>query len=169
MALPSVLVNFTVAIEAINFYGEVKSVTLPKITGVFEEFRSGGMPAGVEIDLGLEVMTMESTFGGEMHEIIKQYGRRGVNALNFRFSGLLENQDTGQTDEIEISARGRHIEIDPSDAEARSLKEFKGVSTLAYYKYTLNGKSLLEVDTLGVKLVVDGVDRLAAARKALKI
>jgi P2 family phage contractile tail tube protein len=37
----------------------------------------------------------------------------------------------------------------------------------AYYKLTIDGKDVIEVDVINMVLMVDGVDRLAEHRKAI--
>ena len=51
MGLPSVLKNMILFNEGQNYMGEVKSVTLPPLTHKIEEWRGGGMPGAVGIDM----------------------------------------------------------------------------------------------------------------------
>ena len=53
-------------------------------------------------------MVLEHKYGGEMSEIKRQYGVAGASALNIRFNGAIEREDTGTVDAVEIIMRGRH-------------------------------------------------------------
>lgn len=62
--------------------------------------------------------------------------------------------------------RGRHEEISmgtqkPGDDTEQTIK-----TKWTYYKLTVNGNKEIEIDTLAMKEIVNGVDRLEAQRKA---
>ena len=52
MALPSKLKNMNYFNEGNSYLGQIKTVTLPKLTRKTEDYRGGGMNATVKVDLG---------------------------------------------------------------------------------------------------------------------
>lgn len=167
MGLPRTLKNMMLFNEGQNYMGEVSAVTLPVLTRVLEDWRGGGMPGAVKIDLGQEALEMESTFGGPMRDILRQYGVTRVAGVYMRFAGFYQSDESGDGDTIEVIVRGRHEEIDFGEAKMGEISEFKVKHALAYYKLIWNGRTEMEYDPLNMILIVNGVDLMAQQRTAL--
>ena len=170
MGLPRTLKNMMLFNEGLAYLGEVKTVTLPPLTRKIEEWRGGGMSGPVGMDMGLDgVMELQSTFGGPMRDILRQWGVTTVDGVYLRFAGAYQQDDTGAVDNIEIIVRGRHSEIEMGDQEVGEPGEFNVTSKLAYYKLVWNGRTEIEEDPLNMISIVNGIDRLAEQRAALGI
>jgi P2 family phage contractile tail tube protein len=167
MALPRILKHFNVFADGNSHAGEVEEITLPKLTRKLEEYRAGGMNGPIDIDLGSEKLELETTYGGLMRDILKQYGTTTVDGALVRFSGGYQCEDTGEVDAVEIVVRGRHTEIDFGNAKAGSKDPFKVKSSLSYYKLSVNGEDWIEIDHVNFIERIFGVDRLAQQRKAI--
>lgn len=167
MALPRKLKHFNAFYNGEEFYGQATEITLPKLAIKAEEYRGGGMPGPVDIDLGLEKLELEHSYGGLMYPIYKDFGLAKIDGSMLRFAGSYQRDDTGEIDAVEVVCRGRHQEIDPGNAKAGDDTEFKVKSTLSYYKLTVNGADLIEIDMVNMIYIVDGVDRLEQHRKAI--
>jgi P2 family phage contractile tail tube protein len=124
MGLPRTLQNLMLFNEGQSYVGEVKTVTLPTLTRKLEEYRGGGMSAPVKLDMGMEALEMKSVFGGPERAMLRQFGVVRVNGVYLRFVGFYQQQDTGQSDTIEIVVRGRHAEIEMGDQELGSAADF---------------------------------------------
>ena len=144
MGLPRKLKNFALFNNGVAHVGEVPEVNLPKLSRKMEDYRSGGMSGTVKLDFGMEAMEMEWTAAGYM-----------------------QADDSESVDTLEVVVRGRHSEIDPGKSKAGDNTEIKIKSAISYYKLTLNGTVLLELDPVNLVEMVDGVDRLAETRAAL--
>jgi P2 family phage contractile tail tube protein len=79
------------------------------------------MSAPVKLDMGMEALEMKSVFGGPERAMLRQFGALRVNGVYLRFVGFYQQQDTGQSDTIEIVVRGRH-----RDRDGRSGAGFGG-------------------------------------------
>ncbi|CAJ0738038.1 hypothetical protein R77592_04503 [Ralstonia mannitolilytica] len=167
MALPRILKHFNVFADGVSHAGEVEEITLPKLTRKLEEYRAGGMNGPIDIDLGNEKLEMETTYGGLMREILKQYGTTTIDGAMVRFAGSYQREDSAEIDSAEITVRGRHTEIDFGNAKAGSKDPFKVKSSLSYYKLSVNGEDWIEIDLVNFIERVFGVDRLAEHRKAI--
>lgn len=167
MALPRTLADMMLFNEGQAYMGEASSVTLPPLTRKTEEWRGGGMFAPVKLDMGLEALELEATFGGPMRDILRQFGVFGVAGVYLRFVGAYQQQDTGAHDAIEIIVRGRHDEIAMGEAKPGEISEFTVKTALAYYKLIWNGRTEIEIDPLNRIFLVNGIDQLAERRTAL--
>ncbi|TAL53810.1 phage major tail tube protein [Pandoraea sp.] len=167
MALPTKLKLFNIFNEGHNYLGQGTELTLPKLSRKMEEYRGGGMNGPVDVDLGMEKLELEHSYGGFMRQIFEQFGLSKVDGVQLRFAGAYQRDDTGEVDAVEVVVRGRHKEIDAGSAKAGDDTEFKVTSSLSYYKLTLNGAVLVEIDLVNLIENVQGEDRLAAQRKAI--
>lgn len=167
MALPRKLKNFNLFVDGISFVGQAVEIQLPKLSRKVEEYRGGGMNGPIEVDLGGEKLEIEHSYGGLMKEILLQYGATRADAVLLRFAGAYQRDDTGDVDAVEVTVRGRHQEIDPGKAKGGDDTEFKVKSSLTYYKLSINGVVLIEIDHINMIENIGGVDMLAEQRSAI--
>lgn len=167
MALPNVLKHFNVFEQGQSFLGLVETIKLPKLSKKMEAYRGGGMLAEVEMDLGLEKLELEQELGGFCLDAYKQFGVTTIDGVMLRFAGSYQRDDTGQVQAVEVVVRGRHKEIDPGDSKSGDKGKTVVKSVLTYYKLTVDGKVVIEIDVLSNIYTVDGVDILAEHRKAI--
>jgi P2 family phage contractile tail tube protein len=149
------------------FIGETVSITPPKLTRKFEEYRAGGMNRPVSIDMGGEKLEMEATYGGFMRDIMVQQGMLGLGDVQQRFVGSFQDDSTSLVSSVEIVTRGRHEEIDMGEWKPGEDSEFKVKSQLSYYKLTLDGTVLIEIDIINMVEFVNGIDLMAPHRAVL--
>ena len=167
MGLPRKIKNFSTFVDGINYAGEMPEVGLPKLTRKMEDYRSGGMNAGVKLDFGMEAMEAELTAAGYMSDLFKSWGELRHDAVLLRFTGALQADDSEGVDALEVVMRGRFSEIDPGSAKAGEATTVKYKAALSYYKLTINGETLIEIDAVNMIEIVNGIDRLAEVRAAL--
>lgn len=167
MALPHKLKVFNVFNDGDSYIGQTTEVALPKLAIKAEAYRSGGMIGEVDIDLGLEKMEMEHTYGGPVRQIFNQFGLTKTAGVLLRFMGSYQRDDTAEIDAYEVVTRGRHIEIDMGSAKAGDDTTFKVKTSISYFKLTINNEVVIEIDMENMIYVVNGEDRYAAHRKAV--
>lgn len=170
MALPKKLKNFNVFLDGVGYAGRATEMTLPKLARKMEEYRGGGMNGPIDIDMGQEKMEPEITLAEFSKDLLLQYAITSADGVQMRFLGAAVNDSAGsETDAIEVVMRGRFKEIDMGTAKAGEDSPMKLSSTLTYYKYVLNGETLIEIDLLNMVEIVGGEDRLEQQRNALGI
>lgn len=168
MALPRKLKLMNLFIDGTNYLGVVQSVTLPKLTRKLEKYRGGGMNGAAPVDLGLDddALAAEFSLGGFPDDVIwSLYAAATASAVPLRFAGSYQRDDTGETVPVEVVLRGRQKEIDTGDAKQGEDTESKISIDCTYYRLTLNGKELVEIDTLNLIEKVNGVDKLEEHRR----
>lgn len=167
--LPRKLKNMNLFNDGISYIGQIEEVGLPDLSRKMEEWRGGGMNAPIKTDQGMEVMTCEWTCGGLMREPLNQWGITSHNGVLLRFAGAYQADDSATPDAVEVVMRGRHETISQGSQKPGDPSPFKVTTTLSYYKLTINGEDVIEIDVLGMIEKVNGVDRLADQRTALGI
>jgi P2 family phage contractile tail tube protein len=164
--IPETLANLNLFVDGVSFQGDVPSLTLPKLTLKMEEHRPGGMDMPVEMDLGMEKQEAAFTTTGVRREALKFFGLADSSGFNGTFRGAFKGLK-GNITPVVVTLRGTLKEIDMGDWKSGDKSEIKHSVGLSYYKLEVDGRLLYEIDALGMKRVIDGVDQLAAQRAAL--
>jgi P2 family phage contractile tail tube protein len=167
MALPKKLKAFNVFQDGDNYRGECSEFELPKLSRKMEEYRSGGMNGPIDIDLGQEKIEVTHTYGGLMRAIYEKYGVTKHDGVQLRFAGAYQAEDQSKPDSVEIVIRGRHKEIDAGSAKPGDDTSFKVTTSCSYYKLTINGATIIEIDFVNMVEIVNGDDLLADLRTAI--
>jgi hypothetical protein len=169
MAMPRKLKNMNLFNDGQSYQGVAKSVTLPPLSRKMEGYRGGGMNGSVKVDMGLsdDGITVNWKLGGYDLLAIRQWGATSASAVALRFAGAVQRDDTGDVSAVEVVMRGRHEEINFGDSEPGADTEHEITTTCTYYKLTVDGEVLVEIDILNMIEIVDGVDVLEAQRKAV--
>lgn len=167
MALPKKLKNLNLFNDGASYIGQVVELTPPTLSRSMEDYRGGGMSGPVKIDNGQEPIEFEWKCGGLMRDVLRQYGATRHDAVQLRFAGAYQRDDTGAVDAVEIVVRGRHSELEFGSAKAGDDTEFSVKTACSYYKLSINGVTEVEIDLVNMIEIVGGVDRLAAQRRAI--
>lgn len=167
MAMPRKLKNLNLFNDGNTYIGQVGEVTLPKLTRKMEDWRGGGMNAPIKIDQGMEGLEIEVVCGGFMREVFTQFGMARHDGVMLRFAGAYQRDDTGLVDAVEVVVRGRHEEIEAGKAKAGDDTEFKFKTVASYYKLSINGETLVEIDIPNFVEIVGGTDRMREQRIAI--
>jgi len=153
-------------VDGISFQGDVPSLTLPKLTLKTEEHRVGGMDVPVELDMGMEKQEAGFTTTGVRRESLKMFGLADGSGFNGVFRGAFKGLK-GKVTPVIVTLRGLLKEVDMGDWKSGDKAEVKHNVALTYYKLEVDGRLIYEIDALGMKRVINGVDQLAAQRSAL--
>ncbi|AGL83033.1 P2 family phage contractile tail tube protein [Pseudomonas protegens] len=164
--IPETLANMNLFVDGISFQGDVPSLTLPKLTLKTEEHRVGGMDVPVELDMGMEKQEAGFTTTGVRRESLKMFGLADGSGFNGVFRGAFKGLK-GKVTPVIVTLRGLLKEVDMGDWKSGDKAEVKHNVALTYYKLEVDGRLIYEIDALGMKRVINGVDQLAAQRSAL--
>ena len=164
--LPRKLRDFNMFHEAGSWMGIATEVVLPKLTRKMEELMIGN--GTVKLDMGNEAMESEITLEEFPEAVLRQYGLINLAGVQLRFAGAMVRQDDSQqTDSIEVIMRGRWEEIDPDTVKKGDNHQAKAKLACSYYKLSINGDDIIEIDHANYIEVIDGVDRLEQQRRAI--
>lgn len=159
--LPKTLKNFTVFVDGANYAGRIQEGAPPKIAIDTQEWSGGGMAGTVDIPMGtIQKMEFEYTLGEMAGEIIGKLGRKDV-PVTFRGAQGDENEA------VIIDTRVLMREVDLGTWKRGDKNTMKIANTASYYKLTVAGAVIIEIDVENMKYVVNGVDQMAAMRTAL--
>ncbi|MDO6525431.1 phage major tail tube protein [Motilimonas sp. 1_MG-2023] len=169
MALPRKLKHLNVFIDGDNWVGVAESYTPAKLTRKFEKYRGAGMPGAADIDMGLddEALATSFVFGGYEAALLRKMSEEKVDGVMLRFAGSYQRDDTGEVIAVEIVQRGRFTERDAGEQKTAESTQVTMNMTNVYYKETVDGENLVEVDVVNMVEIVNGKDMMAAHRRAI--
>lgn len=166
--LPSILKDFNLFNDAQSYQSRIDEIVLPSLSRKVEEYQGGGMVGPVDIDLGQEKLDLEWTVKGFDLQSMKQYGYVGVAGIALRFNGAYQEDENCTVKAVEVEVRGRHTAIESGTAKKGDTNaNTKIKSNLSYYKLTVDGEEIIEIDLINYIFKVNGVDQLEAMRKAI--
>lgn len=158
------LVDFSAFVDGVGRAGKVTEGSPPNPVLVVQDYIAGGMGGSVDIPMGA-VEKMESTIS--MAGVEADYYRHIGSVIGMTFRGATNDGETIQS--VIHQMRGLIREA-PGDPMKRADKNMvKNVMTVEYYKLTIAGRVVLEVDVMGKRFIVDGKDLWADQRAALGI
>ena len=164
MSKSEVLRLFNLSVDGFGFAGQAENITPPKLTLKTEEDRSGGVDGTSLVDVGMEAMELSYTVKKADPDLMSMFGlvKNGQKAITLR--GGIDRAGTTVSDVI--NARGRLIEIDEGELTAGKKVEQKHRWTVDYYKRTIDGKVIHEIDVDNAIRIINGVDQLKELRDA---
>lgn len=167
MSLPRKLKNYALFVNGESYVGQVPEVTLPKLSRKTEEYRAGGMNGPVATPMGMDKLELKWTASGYIKSMLAQWGIQTVGGVLLRFAGALQSDDSTEVNSLEIVVRGYHTEIDFGKAEAGGKTEIQISTAISYYKLSINGQTVIEIDFVNMIEIIDGTDLMADIRTAI--
>jgi P2 family phage contractile tail tube protein len=164
--LKEIFRDFTLFIDGQLFSGDVEEIELPKLKWKVEEYRGGGMDLPVDVTLGHEKLTMSFTLTCHSPYVLSRYGLAPNEKKIFKVFGHLVNYD-GSEKGMQLETHGIICEFDPGTIKPGSKNTVKGMLSLNYLKHVIGNQTILEIDALNKKFIVNGVDKDTAARRFL--
>lgn len=165
--LPKILKNFNVYVDGRGYAGRLDELTLPKLTIKTEEYQGAGMSAPVDIDMGMEKLEMDLTFAEYDKELFKLFGLTNGSEIGLTIRGALHG--AGEPEAIVINVRGFFREMDFDSWTPAEKTSLKCTVSCTYYKLSIDGNELIEIDPVNMIRNVNGSDQLSKFREILQI
>lgn len=170
--MPEVLNDFRAYDEnQTNMLG-IASVEYPGISNITQTVKGTGVGGEVEATVLGQFESMETkiNWNTPTKHNLRFTGGQPV-ALEFR--GAVQNWDSGENayimDQVRVVIRGRAKSSEPGKWEPANTTDSTNTIETTYFKYEVNGETVIEIDKYACKCVIDGVDVVAELRAALGI
>ncbi|AAS14280.1 prophage P2W3, contractile tail tube protein [Wolbachia endosymbiont of Drosophila melanogaster] len=164
--LPKILRNFNVFVDGRGYAGKIDEITLPKLTIKTEEYRAGGMDIPINIDMGMEKLEADFTFAEYDSELFRLFGLIDGNSVSLTLRGGMQGNDI---EAVIINLRGIFKEFDFGNWKPAEKATLKCTVAAHYYKLTIGGNELIEIDAENMIRKINGVDQMALLQTILGI
>lgn len=148
--------------------GQIQEYNAPQLTLKTEELHAGGMYGPVELTMGMEAMNCDFSLVSYDTQVLALFGVAEGQQVQFTARQALESYD-GSVSALVHNMRGKIKQIEPGTSKPGELASLKITVALSYYKETLSGAVVHEIDMENMVFVKNGVDVLAAIRAAIGI
>ncbi|MXY16384.1 MAG: phage major tail tube protein [Acidobacteria bacterium] len=166
--IKNVLRNFAGFVDGRGYAGQFASVTLPKLTIATRDYRAGGMDGATRIDIGLEPMEAMLESNGLDVDLLRTWGV-GSEEVPWTFRGSVQDGVHGEVRPVVAEMRGWCSEEDFGDWKAGEEAPVKLKLEVQFYKLTVDGDVVHEIDVENMVRIVNGTDQLEGQRQALGI
>jgi len=166
MAATDIRKNLNLFVDGRGQAGKIDNFNAPKLSLITEDFRAGGMNTPLKLTMGQESLDTDFSLFAYDKKVIGLFGVAEGHNVAFTARELLESYN-GDTAAVVHTMRGKITEFDPGTSKAGEIAPIKITMNLAYYKLTIGGEVIHEIDVENMIAVVNGADMLAAARGIL--
>lgn len=163
MKVPKRLTHFTLFINGRDKAGTIKTINLPELSEVEEDYKSGGMDTPIPVDTaGTEALVAEFVLSDYDPQVLGLFGKyaeleaRGVQKFQSGISAVV------------VKMNGKVSKSTPGPWEAGNAEVGMTIRVkCTYYMLEIDGKTYHEIDPINMKRIIDGEDMLALARAIL--
>jgi P2 family phage contractile tail tube protein len=164
---PRILKNMNATVNGKGTAGMLDEIELPEIEIKTDEHRAGGMDAPTEVDMGQAKMNAKLKIADPDEDILSLVGIVPGNATRLIARGGYVRDHDNVTVAAVVELAGKFTK---GSFETWKSGDKSGVSiemAVDYYKLTIGGREIYEIDVLNMKRIIGGVDQLAALRQAI--
>lgn len=158
--------NFNLFVDGKGYAGNTDEANMPELTLQTEEYRAGGMDAPIDITMGMEKLTADFTLNSHSKDVLSLFGIKQGTGTSFTVYEALESYD-GTVTQVVHNLRGKIVKIAPGTSKAGEPPKTKYDLSLDYYKQTIGGTVVHEIDVINMVRIINGTDVLADIRSAL--
>lgn len=158
---PRLIRNFNAFVDGRSYFGKVEEGKLPDIKLKTEGFR-GNMDTSVDMDMGMEPMSVELT--------VAEWDPRLMSKIGTTTSVVLrpvKQGENGQVDALIATMRARWTGLEAGALKPGEKSTIKLVGSVSYYRLQENGVETCEIDVENMVRRIGGIDQLAGHRRAM--
>lgn len=162
--LPRILKNFNLFVNGKGLAGVADEIELPEISIKTDDFRAGGMDADTEIDMGTEKMTAKWKLADPDADVLSLVGLTSGNSARVIAKGAYVRDSDGAKIAVVAELAGRVKKGGLGQWKSGSKADNDCEMTVNYYRLTIGGREVWEIDVENMIRRIGGVDQLAAIR-----
>ncbi|MBY0559875.1 phage major tail tube protein [Hyphomicrobium sp.] len=173
--MDNMLRYFAIWLNGRDYLGEGIELKMPDLKIKTDDVRGGGMDAPIEVDLGMDKLSAEWKVTSYDEALFSQWGLRRSQVSRLTFRGHLEGQNpqgsNGQANIARVMAvmDARIMELNKETWAPGKHAVINVRAAVDYFKLIFNDRPVIEIDVLGFKRSIGGIDQLADARVSLGI
>ncbi len=169
MKIPKKLVNFNLFVNGRDKAGTITELTLPSLEMKTEDYKSGGMDVPIAVEGGgMEALTATFVLAEYDSQILGNFGFKesGPVQLEARGAGKYHNSLSAYI--VRMSGIISKVEWGNWKAGDTNMNQPFTVKC-NYLLIEIDGRTVVEIDAINLKRVIDGEDQLSAIRAILGI
>jgi len=158
--------NFQLFVQEQGYAGKIKTFTPPNLAILTEDFRAGNMDMAIAIDVGMEAMESSWVLTSVEPGILGL--SLLANPINVKVRAAQVDTDC-EVRPVVFEMAGKITANEWAALEAGKVTECTCKMKLTFYKLTIDGDVIHEIDPENMVRIVGGEDQLAAIREAMGV
>lgn len=167
--LPRILKNFNIFANGKGLAGVADEFELPKISLKTDDHRAGGMDSEIEIDMGTEKMEAKFKLADPDPDVLGLVGLADGNSARIVAKGSFVRDSDNARVAVVAELTGRLKSGDPGAWKSGDKAATDYEMSVNYYKLTVGGHEVYEIDVENMVRRINGVDQLAGIRSDIGI
>lgn len=161
--------NARVYIDGVDFIAKAEEVDLPKVKFKFADTKALGIYAESELPTGIDKLESRIKF----NTIDPEFVALAADPFTMRTVivrapyQVWTQQGVMKTAPLKAEMRGFFKEFDTGKLKGRDTAEAEATLSVIYYKLEVDGKEIVEIDTLNNIYKVEGQDKLTEYRQSI--
>ena len=164
--LPRHLKNFNLFVNGVGYAGKVTGVTLPTIKIKTEDHRAGGMDAPVGIDMGMEKLAGKFTLSDYDPATAKLLGALTANTP-IVMRGAIQAQGEAAALPVVVKMTAALTSREVGELKSGDVVPVNFEYECNAYTEIIAGETVIDIDVVNMKRVINGVDQMQSIRTAL--
>lgn len=164
--LPRVLKNMNIFVEGIGYAGRIKECEPPEVKVKLEKYRAGGMDGEKEIDMGTESMKAKMQFAEYIPEVLTRTALSDTEGTRVTMRGAIR-RNAEDAIAVVIELHGSFDSATLGKWKSGEAADHEVEMSVGYYKATIDGKRIFEIDVDNCVRFVGDTDVLATIRAAI--
>jgi len=156
-----ILKNFNLFLNNDSWAGKTSKVTLPELKIKTEEYTMGGLDTPLTLDMGIEAMQCEVSMTDFDPVILKEFGVL-ESASDYKADVKLKGATvkSGKVHPVLVEMKGMWTSVNMGEWEAGAHASITMTLAVHYYKYTVDGTPVYEIDVWDCTRKIGGSDVL---------
>lgn len=159
--------NANVYVDGTNFIGRVEEASLPEIKAKMATHKGLGMLGEMEIFSGIDKMEAKFKWNSFYPEVMKK-AANFTQGVQLQLRSSIETVDGSGTRVGQVplvaTMRGTFKALPGGNFKHQDNVELESTFNVLYYKLEIDGDTIVEVDQVNNKYIVDGNDLMAEFR-----
>lgn len=170
MAGDNLLKNWAIWVNGVGKAGNAKDYSPPALSIKTVDFQAGDMDMPVPVDDGMEAMEASFSIFGMDETILPLFGLRNGQRTAVSVRSTYTDLSGSAKDMVEeLGGMITKIERDTQDSGSQREKAMKVTMKLDFYKTSLSGVIMVEIDAVNGKRSLGGIDMLEGVRAAMQL
>jgi P2 family phage contractile tail tube protein len=164
MAAEDIIKYLGLVIDGRGYAGKIEEYNAPDLTLITEEFRAGAMDAAIDIPMGMEKLVVSYVLTSYDADVLALWGVKEGSGVQSTARASLESLD-GTAKPVVHNHTGIILSAARGTWGSGKKPSLTITQSLTFYREVHDGRVISEIDVVGMKRIIDGVDQLAIHRR----
>lgn len=150
--LPTIIKQAAFIFDGYGYAGIQDEAKLPPLKKIIEDWRGGGMPGAVGVNMGIEKMQFTAKLAGVNEQLYRAWADYGDPVKQFSLNGHAVNEDTNQQVGVTCMMRGEVSGLEEDETKAGTIGMLSGEIEVRRIRIVVDNELVLDYDPIAIIL-----------------